>query len=133
MFLGCTSLTAAPKLPATKLAGDCYLYMFYGCTSLTSAPKLSAIELAEACYCRMFSGCENLLSVTMLAPSDQISKTTNCCYNWLDNAGTSATSRTLKVQDADAYNALETNSDYLPANWKKDATNTTVEYYTPKP
>ena len=130
MFYGCTSLVYAPELPAKKLEDNCYTEMFYGCTSLTSAPKLSAIELAEACYCRMFSGCENLLSVTMLAPSDQISKTTNCCYNWLDNAGTSATSRTLKVQDADAYNALETNSDYLPAIWKKDQC--TVEYYTPK-
>ena len=126
MFFGCTSLTAASELPATKLAGDCYNYMFSGCTSLTSAPKLSAIELARAFYCKMFYGCENLLSVTMLAPSDQISKTTNCCLDWLLNAGTSATSRTLKVMDADAYTALEGNGD-LPNNWKKDAAGTTVK------
>ena len=125
MFSGCTSLTSAPELPATKLADNCYSNMFYGCTSLTSAPKLSAIELARACYCKMFYGCENLLSVTMLAPSDQISKTTNCCLNWLLDAGTSATSRTLKVMDADAYTALEGNGD-LPDIWKKDAANTTV-------
>ena len=124
MFFGCTSLTAASELPATKLAGDCYNYMFSGCTSLTSAPKLSAIELARACYCKMFYGCENLLSVTMLAPSDQISKTTNCCLNWLLDAGTSATSRTLKVQDAAAYTALESN---LPDIWKKGAAGTTVK------
>ena len=124
MFSGCTSLTSAPELPATKLADNCYSNMFYGCTSLTSAPKLSAIELARACYCKMFYGCENLLSVTMLAPSDQISKTTNCCLDWLLNAGTSATSRTLKVMDADAYTALESN---LPAIWKKDAAGTTVK------
>ena len=123
MFSGCTSLTSAPELPATKLADNCYSNMFYGCTSLTSAPKLSAIELARACYCKMFYGCENLLSVTMLAPSDQISKTTNCCLDWLLNAGTSATSRTLKVMDADAYTALESN---LPAIWKKGAAGTTV-------
>ena len=124
MFSGCTSLTSAPELPATKLAENCYSNMFYGCTSLTSAPKLSAIELARACYCKMFSGCENLLSVTMLAPSDQISKTTNCCLNWLLDAGTSATSRTLKVMDADAYTALESN---LPDIWKKGAAGTTVK------
>ena len=124
MFSGCTSLTSAPELPATKLADNCYSNMFYGCTSLTSAPKLSAIELARACYCKMFYGCENLLSVTMLAPSDQISKTTNCCLDWLLNAGTSATSRTLKVMDADAYTALESN---LPAIWKKGAAGTTVK------
>ena len=124
MFSGCTSLTSAPELPATKLADNCYSNMFYGCTSLTSAPKLSAIELARACYCKMFYGCENLLSVTMLAPSDQISKTTNCCLNWLLDAGTSATSRTLKVQDAAAYTALESN---LPDIWKKGAAGTTVK------
>ena len=124
MFSGCTSLTSAPELPATKLADNCYSNMFYGCTSLTSAPKLSAIELARACYCKMFYGCENLLSVTMLAPSDQISKTTNCCLNWLLDAGTSATSRTLKVMDADAYTALESN---LPDIWKKGAAGTTVK------
>ena len=124
MFSGCTSLTSAPELPATKLAENCYSNMFYGCTSLTSAPKLSAIELARACYCKMFSGCENLLSVTMLSPSDQISKTTNCCLNWLLDAGTSATSRTLKVMDADAYTALESN---LPDIWKKGAAGTTVK------
>ena len=126
MFSYCTNLESAPELPAIKLAKSCYYEMFFGCSSLTSAPKLSAIELARACYCKMFYGCENLLSVTMLAPSDQISKATNCCLNWLLDAGTSATSRTLKVMDADAYTALE-GKGYLPDNWKKDATNTTVK------
>ena len=36
MFYGCTSLTTAPSLPATKLAHYCYNQMFYGCTSLTT-------------------------------------------------------------------------------------------------
>ena len=131
MFENCTSLTAAPELPATKLASFCYYEMFYGCTSLTSAPKLSAIELAEACYCKMFYGCENLLSVTMLAPSDKI-KNTSSFNLWFDKAGTKATTRTLIVKDEAAYNAL-VDKGYLPDIWKKDATNTTVEYYTPKP
>ena len=133
MFDGCTSLTAAPELPATKLAGSCYCEMFYNCTSLESAPELPATELAESCYCKMFYGCKNLSSVTMLAPSDQIKNNSNCCLYWLKDAGTSATARTLKVKDEAAYNALESNTNYLPAIWKKDATNTTVEYYTPKP
>ena len=134
MFENCTSLKSAPELPATKLASFCYYEMFYGCTSLTSAPKLSAIELAEACYCKIFYGCKNLSSVTMLAPSDKIENTDYSFNYWLDNAGTNdGITRTLIVKDEAAYNALETNSDYLPANWKKDATNTTVEYYTPKP
>ena len=133
MFENCTSLKSAPELPATKLASFCYYEMFYGCTSLTSAPKLSAIELAEACYCKIFYGCKNLSSVTMLAPSDKIENTDYSFNYWLDNAGTNdGITRTLIVKDEAAYNALETNSDYLPANWKKGATNTTVENYTPK-
>ena len=134
MFQGCTSLTDAPELPATTLANNCYTFMFYGCTSLTAAPELKATTLADGCYYIMFYGCTKLSTVTMLAPSDQISKASNCCYKWLYKAGTgeTVTSRTLKVMDADAYTALE-GKGYLPDNWKKDATNTTVEYYTPKP
>ena len=131
MFEKCTSLKSAPELPATKLASFCYYEMFYGCTSLTSAPKLSAIELAEACYCKIFCGCKNLSSITMLAPSDKIENTDYSFNYWLDNAGTNdGITRTLIVLDEAAYNELETNSDYLPAIWKKDQC--TVEYYTPK-
>ena len=132
MFSGCTSLTSVPTLSATELANYCYNLMFDGCTSLTSAPKLSATTLAEGCYQFMFGGCTNLSSVTMSARSDQITSKENCCYGWLEDAGTGAASRTLKVKDAAAYNALANNPDYLPDNWKKDATNTTVKYYAPK-
>ena len=134
MFRNCTSLESAPELPATKLAENCYYEMFDGCTSLTSAPKLSAIELAEACYCKMFRGCENLSSVTMLAPSDKIKNTSSSFNYWLYGAGTKdGITRTLIVLDEAAYNELVNNEAYLPDIWKKDATNTTVKYYTPKP
>ena len=134
MFWSCTKLTSAPELPATTLANYCYYGMFEKCTNLTSAPELPATVLAEACYGSMFLDCTKLSTVTMLAPSDQISKATYCCYNWLYNAGTdgTVTSRTLIVTDEAAYNALVNNTAYLPANWKKGATNTTVENYTPK-
>ena len=135
MFWSCTNLASAPELPATILANYCYFGMFEKCTNLTSAPELPATVLAEACYGSMFLDCTKLSTVTMLAPSDQISKATYCCYNWLYNAGTdgTVTSRTLIVTDEAAYNELVNNEAYLPAIWKKDATNTTVEYYTPKP
>ena len=134
MFCNCTSLESAPELPAIELAESCYYEMFYGCTSLTSAPKLSAIELAEACYCKMFRGCENLSSVTMLAPSDKIKNTSSSFNYWLYGAGTKdGITRTLIVLDEAAYNELVNNEAYLPDIWKKDATNTTVKYYTPKP
>ena len=126
MFKGCTSLTSAPKISATKLAGYCYQEMFKGCTSLTSAPKLSATKLADYCYYEMFYDCENLSSVTMLAPSDKIKNTDSSFSFWLDNAGTKAKSRTLIVLDETAYNALESNTKYLSAKWRKGATNTSV-------
>ena len=127
MFSGCTSLTSAPTLSATTLAEGCYQFMFYGCTSLTSTPELPATTLANACYQFMFGGCTNLSSVTMSARSDQITSKENCCYGWLENAGTGAASRTLKVKDAAAYYALANNPAYLPANWKKGAVGTTVQ------
>ena len=131
MFSGCTSLKSAPTLSATTLEEDCYSGMFYNCTSLESAPELSAATLAPNCYSDMFNGCKNLTSVTMSARSDQIMSKEYCCNGWLEDAGTDAASRTLKVKDAAAYNALESKA-YLPDIWKKDATNTTVKYYAPK-
>ena len=125
MFAYCY-FTKAPKLPATELASRCYNGMFKYCINLTEAPNLPATKLGDFSYATMFEGCTKLSTVTMLAPSDKISKATNCYYNWLLNAGTSATSRTLKVMDADAYTALEGNGD-LPANWKKGAAGTTVK------
>ena len=113
MFRNCTNLTSAPKLPATTLADDCYHYMFYGCSNLSSAPKLPATTLADYCYSMMFYGCSNLSSVTMLAPSDQISRSS--FTNWLHNAGTTATSRTLIVKDKDAYEATK---GQLPTEWQ---------------
>ena len=67
MFYGCTSLTAAPELPATTLASYCYSYMFGGCTSLTAAPELPATTLASYCYRSMFSGCTNLMTAPALS------------------------------------------------------------------
>ena len=127
MFSGCTSLTSAPTLSATTLAEGCYQFMFFGCTSLTSTPELPATTLANACYQFMFGRCTNLSSVTMSARSDQITSKENCCYGWLEDAGTGAASRTLKVKDAAAYYALANNPGYLPANWKKGTAGTTVK------
>ena len=128
MFYGCTSLTSTPELPATKLANWCYTGMFNGCTSLTSAPILPATKLADWCYSNMFNNCKSLSTVTMLAPASEINSARQFYFfnDWLNNdAGTDASSRTLKVLDAAAYNALE-GTGYLPDIWKKGAANTTV-------
>ena len=104
-----------------------FCYLFSGCSVLTSAPELPAETLADCCYHEMFLGCTKLSTVTMLAPSDQITSK-YASLNWLNDAGTGASSRTLKVQNADAYNALKNTADYLPDIWKKGAENTTVLY-----
>ena len=120
MFNGCSSLKVAPELPATELAGNCYCGMFFNCENLTTAPVLSATALVDYCYDQMFNGCTKLSSITILAPSDQISGISfyNSNSKWIMDAGTDAniTSRTLKVQDRDAYNALVTMG--LEENWK---------------
>ena len=129
MFYGCTKLTSAPVLPATTLAQSCYQAMFFGCTSLEKAPELKATTLVASCYESMFQYCTKLSTVKMLAPSDQIFGNTNCCNGWLNYAGidTNIKSRTLKVQDRDAYNALVTKE--LAENWKIGSKCTVLDKY----
>jgi len=67
MFQGCTTLTKAPKLPATTLSEGCYLGLFDGCTALTKAPELPAKTLVKDCYNNLFYGCTLLQEITCLA------------------------------------------------------------------
>ena len=127
MFRNCTSLTSAPALPAKELAYGCYAGMFQRCTSLTSAPKLPATKLEDQCYVYMFAGCSNLSTVTMLALGSEITSNSARVEGWLYKAGTETTSRTLKIQDKAAYEALKANINYLPAQWQKDTAGTTVQ------
>lgn len=112
MFKGCTSLVNAPALPATTLHYNCYIKMFSGCTSLKKAPELGAEKLKSLCYQYMFENCTNLEFVTMLANTDG----SNSLANWLDGAGTSAGSRTLKVSSKEFYNSTIAGKN--PEIWK---------------
>ena len=142
LFYNCKKLTTAPKLPATKLADYCYTYMFAYCENLETAPDLPAKDLPQGCYSDMFYNCKNLVtgpkisatkmsklscqwilvncpklsSVTLLTPSDQMNAE-SALGRWLENSGTSATTRTLVVQDKAAYDALKSKS-YLPSQWQ---------------
>ena len=116
MFAGCTALTKAPKLaPAETVAKNCYRLMFDGCKELTDGPELKATTLAESCYEYMFNGCSKLASVSMLVPSTAIESTKDCVKGWLQDAGTSATSRKLKLLDKNAYDATKAQ---LPTEWQ---------------
>ena len=66
MFKNCTSLIAAPSLPATTLNNSCYKSMFEGCVSLTIAPELPATTLSDYCYMDMFKNCTSLLTAPEL-------------------------------------------------------------------
>ena len=87
MFQDCTSLTQAPVLPATTLAGWCYSSMFSGCTALTRAPKLPATTLSDYCYDRMFSSCTSLTK----APSLPATTLSARCYIQMFQCCTSLT------------------------------------------
>ena len=87
MFRGCTGLTTAPSLPATTLANECYRNMFNGCTGLTTAPSLPAITLAEYCYYSMFIDCTGLTT----APSLPATTLAERCYDSMFNGCTGLT------------------------------------------
>ena len=78
----------------------------------------------------MFYNCSNLSSVTMLAEgeSDEVASIGDCLYSWLNNAGTSAQSRMLKLKNEDVYNSIMYMDEYslLPDNWKSGASGTTI-------
>ena len=59
----------------------------------------------------MFYNCKKMANVTMLATDVSA---TDCLSGWLTDAGTSATSRTLKVNSEEEYNEILSNlpSDY---------------------
>ena len=83
MFAGCSELTKAPKLPATKLSSQCYAQMFYDCSKLEEGPVLPASKLVSQCYSNMFAYCYKLKSLTCQATS----MTNNATENWLQGAG----------------------------------------------
>ena len=119
MFESCSALNVAPALPATELDTNCYSGMFFNCKNLTTAPELSATTLTPYCYDQMFCNSIKLSSITILAPNTEIStKFPDTYSNWLANTGTdtSVKSRTLKVKDKEAYQALVDKG--LPENWK---------------
>ena len=79
MFDECTSLVAAPELPAVTLSVRCYYGMFGGCENLTTAPELPAITLTDWCYHEMFDGCKSLAT----APELPATTLATSCYGFM--------------------------------------------------
>ena len=112
LFSGCTSLTKAPALPATRLAEDCYYGMFSGCQSLAKAPELPATVLSRFCYCRMFEDCQSLKEVRIAATAT----TGDAMKDWL--SGVSATGDFYCDPNATIFQSGESGT---PANWTRRA------------
>ena len=70
MFSYCKKLTAAPKLPATKLADYCYQAMFIECEKLSSAPELNAPSVHKGSYQQMFASCTSLKKAPALPATE---------------------------------------------------------------
>jgi len=85
MFSGCSWLTTTPELPATTLSYYCYFKMFSSCTSLTTVPSLPALTLADGCYYEMFRWCTSIISLPEL-PATNL---TVACYMGMFNECTS--------------------------------------------
>ena len=111
LFYGCTSLTTAPSLPATTLAGSCYYQMFYGCTSLTTAPSLPATSLVSSCYHQMFYGCTSLASIRIGSTGWR----TGATYSWVYNVAASGTFYCPTALGTDA--TITRSADYCPEGW----------------
>jgi hypothetical protein len=66
----------------------CGYYMFCNCSSLTTAPKLPATELAEGCYSYMFQSCTSLNYIKCLAIDISAS---NCTAGWVFGVASNGT------------------------------------------
>ena len=86
-------------LPAST-AANCYLEMFMGCTSLTHAPDLPATTLADKCYFRMFHSCTSLTAIpTFPLTAVTWSGTNRYCYQMFQSAGITKLTDPLPVNN----------------------------------
>ncbi len=118
MFKDCTNLKTAPELPATTLANSCYNMMFYGCTALEKAPKLPATTLVASCYDSMFWNCKNLKEVTIKAEKAAEGVTISKALDWW--LASVASNGTIHCTEA-FYTTLKDLNDatILPSGWTR--------------
>lgn len=102
-----STLTSAPKMPATTLGTNCYQYMFQNCTALTDAPELPATTLASRSYMGMFRNCTALTELTVYANDITANK---CIQYWLDGTATGTTGILHSLGSADF-------TGQVPSNW----------------
>lgn len=107
LFQSCTSLTAAPALPAMTLAYSCYQAMFHSCSNLTTAPALPATTLATYCYTYMFQNCTKLSSIEV-----SFTSWSSQTLSWVSSVASSGTF-TKPSALAEEYGVAR-----IPTGWK---------------
>jgi len=113
MFDYCTALTDAPTISAETAAKYSCYYMFRGCTSLTTAPALPATKMAENCYQQMFYGCTALTQVPEMK-ADSLAK---LCYYGMFSGCTSLQVDTCADGSCDGVKFEPTTVGDEPASW----------------
>ena len=90
LFYGAKTLVDASALvlPDSAMPQYCYSYMFDGCTSLTAAPALPATTLADYCYQQMFQRCSTLRQITT---AHTAWSPTNATTNWVSGVSSRGT------------------------------------------
>lgn len=76
-------------VPTNGMTDHLYSHLFLGCTSLTHAPILPATISAYRCYTNMFRGCTNLSYIKCLATD--VTAQNPSTYNWVLNVASSGT------------------------------------------
>jgi hypothetical protein len=106
LFRDCSSLTSAPKLPATILTQYCYYDMFMNCSGITELPYFTKTALETWCYQFMFEWCTSLSQLPELTETTMKSG----CYGFMFYNCTS-----IKLSTTQTW---EYQTPYrLPASW----------------
>ena len=90
-----------------------FFHLFYGCTSLTAAPELPATTLATRCYSNMFSGCTSLAYIAVKFSS--FIGTSYGFLNWVNGVAASGTFRCPTALGTDA--TISRGTSACPDGW----------------
>lgn len=114
LFRDQTALVDASALVLpSNITGHGLQYTFQGCTSLTAAPHLPATTLADACYAYLFTNCSALASIST-AQTD-FGNSISACYDWVRGVASSGTFTCPSALGTSA--TISRGSSSCPNNW----------------
>lgn len=114
LFRSQTTLVDASALVLpSNITGHGLQYTFQGCTSLTAAPHLPATTLADACYAYLYTNCSALASIST-AQTD-FGNSISACYDWVRGVASSGTFTCPSALGTSA--TISRGSSACPNNW----------------